>query len=36
MNEAETKQLKLEKLRQKIAVGSQQIARGEVTDGEVV
>lgn len=34
--EAEIERLKLEELRQKIAVGTQQIARGEVTDGEVV
>ena len=34
--EAEIEQLKLAELRQKIEVGSQQIARGKVTDGEIV
>ncbi len=34
--EAEKERLQLEELRQKIDVGTQQIARGQVTDGEIV
>ena len=34
--EAEIERLQLEELRQKIDVGTQQIARGQVTDGEIV
>lgn len=30
------KALRLEELRQKIAVGTEQIAKGQVTDGEIV
>lgn len=40
MNEAlklmQAREQRLEELRQKIAVGKEQIARGEVTDGEIV
>ncbi|NJM73417.1 MAG: type II toxin-antitoxin system ParD family antitoxin [Scytonema sp. RU_4_4] len=40
MNEAlklmQAREQRLEELRQKIAVGREQIARGEVTDGEIV
>jgi antitoxin ParD1/3/4 len=32
----EEKELRLEELRQKIAIGTEQIARGQVTDGEIV
>ncbi|MGH8000426.1 MAG: type II toxin-antitoxin system ParD family antitoxin [Brasilonema sp.] len=40
MNEAlklmQAREQRLEELRQKIALGKEQIARGEVTDGEIV
>ncbi|TBR58179.1 CopG family transcriptional regulator [Westiellopsis prolifica IICB1] len=32
----EEREHRLEELRQKIAVGTEQIARGQVTDGEIV
>ena len=32
----EEREQRLEELRQKIAVGAEQIARGQVTDGEIV
>ncbi|MEA5601770.1 type II toxin-antitoxin system ParD family antitoxin [Nostoc sp. UHCC 0252] len=40
MNEAfkllQAREQRLEELRQKIAIGKEQIARGELTDGEIV
>jgi antitoxin ParD1/3/4 len=40
MNEAfkllQVREQRLEELRQKIGVGNEQIARGQVTDGEIV